>query len=195
MSGIPRRFSFRDSRLWKSGKSMSTAASGRRSAAAASREDSARRTPGTFSTASLIPTTERASERATGSSPAETRRSPPMPNARIPGRSTCSAPSRRAPWRSPDASPAERSRFSGGSGAVMAAGAPASLLGAERVHEPRDGETAEHERGQQNPEELPALPPFLAPEKGEERRHEERVDDHDEEVIGRDQGHHRFFPA
>src|SRR4029077_6566427 len=181
MSGTPSRFNRRVRKLWKSGKSMTTAAAGLRARSAWSSERSAPRNSGSFSRTSEMPTTESASDRTTVSSPASPSRAPPIPNAGSAGRRSGSALSRRAPWRSPEASPADRRRFT-------------PSLPREGVHQPRHREPAEHERGHQHPEELPALPAILPPQQGEEGGHEKRVEGHDEEVVGRDEADHDLRP-
>jgi hypothetical protein len=97
----------------KVGKSMRTAAAGRRRRASADKTPRARRRAGSFSATSEIPTTESSSEATTRSSPAASRRAPPMPKAETSGRADRSAERSLAPCRSPDASPADRSRFMG----------------------------------------------------------------------------------
>ena len=66
----------------------------------------------------------------------------------------------------------------------MAAGAPAFLLARERIHQPRHRETAEHERGEQDAEELPALPCGPARQRSAKNADtRKRVERHDQEVV------------
>ena len=154
-----------------------------RARAARSSERSAPRSAGSFSKTSEMPTTESASDRTTVSSPAAASRAPPIPNAVRPGRRGCE--------RLEQAGAVEvAGGLAGGDQEVQDGINRSDDRSATRgngIHQPRHREPAEHERGHQHPEELPALPAVLPPEEGEEGGHEKRVERHDQEVVGREE--------
>src|SRR5215471_20446290 len=97
-------------------------------------------------------------------------------------------------------------RFSASSARSIAAGSipPESTHPAiphmsrgEGVHQPCDGQGADDQREEELDEEDGALPLLAPPQEREEEGDQERVQRHDQEVVGRDEGgeKHHFLPV
>ena len=181
---------------------------GRRAPTAASSARTARRSAGSFSRTSVMPTTERASGRTTGSRPASTSRAPPIPNAR----SRAAAP--RAPGggaRHEDRRRPRRRRGRrfmrprAGSRGPRAEREEARYgsrlpLTARRLTRETDTSATRRRvrrararrREARRASSAPGAPGATA---GRRSRDEQRVERHDQEVVGRHDRDHRFFPG